>query len=100
MSREPREFSYSFYVTRTKEMGYAIDLDEKDNIVSVSERSNIYKGKEIIESKCRTQDQCDKDFETFVSKCLKELYCYVDITDLMAALNEEMLVKYFGLAPK
>ncbi|MCI8833486.1 MAG: hypothetical protein HFJ19_04750 [Clostridia bacterium] len=100
MSRGAQKLLYTFDVKRNKKMRYEIDLDENGNIVSVSKASNVYRGRQIIKSECRTQDQGDEDFESFLTKCLREIFRYVNASDLIEALNEKMLQKYFKYVPK
>ena len=94
-----REFSYSFYVTRRVEKGCGIYLDKNGNIVSVSERMNVYKGGDLRKNQCRTQNKGDKDFESLVTRCLRMIFGHVDASDLIEALNQEMREKYFEYLP-
>lgn len=76
-------------------MGYEIDLDENGNIISATERWNIGNGVRRIKSGCRTQDQGDKDFESHVTKCLRSIFEHEYANDLIEALNEKMIERYF-----
>ncbi len=102
MNIKPQKLFYEWNTSRNELMQYEIHVDYYGNIRYVSEYKYRLKddGKQPASYSQTQQSQSDKDFESFVRKCLKSICCYHDMSDLIAALNEDMIQRYFNCTPK